>query len=425
MSRTGLISGKPRVSRLVARGDRHDRARSIRFALGGIVATTVLLVTLCVDPAASQDPSRVVHGSPVVPHLDGSLATRDPARIESWKQRWQQNIVNEARARYCDTQMGEEIGWLISPLLNGFYYGYLATQDPQWVDRLIDCTDSWIKRGVIEPDGFVGWPKVGAAGTDVDDLNSYFADSLLGEAMALRPVVLMAAAIHQDPALKARYGGKADSYIKLARSMFEKWDRRGAWRPTDGGTITVVLPFGINPKTGTWTDGFGERGALDRDFSHPDNKANMVASWLLAMFDATGDSAYRDRAEKWFRIMKSRMIVGSSGAYRIWNYWEPAGEWDYRRNGAPKHWVGGHTNVGYYAIDVDAIVEAYQHGVVFTRDDIRRLIMTALAESRLWPALAPYDTTIQRQVEGSMNPDEWAGLVLVPWYLSLTARKAD
>ena len=70
----------------------------------------------------------------------------DPDKIEYWKQHWQRNILNEARARYCDTQMGEEIGWLMSPVLNGFYYGYQFTRDPQWIDRLVDWTDSWIRR---------------------------------------------------------------------------------------------------------------------------------------------------------------------------------------------------------------------------------------------------------------------------------------
>ena len=59
--------------------------------------------------------------------------------------------------------MGEEIGWLVSPFLNGYYYGYMATGDREWVDRLIDWADSVIKRGVKEPDGYIGWPKGGAA----------------------------------------------------------------------------------------------------------------------------------------------------------------------------------------------------------------------------------------------------------------------
>ena len=112
----------------------------------------------------------------------------EPALAKSWLEQWRNYIRNDARSRYCDKELGEEIGWLISPFLSGFYYGWLATHDPQWVDLLTDWTDSWVRRGITEPDGFVGWPKLEAAGTDTDQLNAFLADSLLGEAMALRPV---------------------------------------------------------------------------------------------------------------------------------------------------------------------------------------------------------------------------------------------
>jgi len=56
---------------------------------------------------------------------------------KDWLARWQKNIVSDAvRSRYCDKEMGEELGWLVSPFLNGFYYGHLATGDIQWVERL-------------------------------------------------------------------------------------------------------------------------------------------------------------------------------------------------------------------------------------------------------------------------------------------------
>ncbi len=84
--------------------------------------------------------------------------------------------------------MGEELGWLVSPFLDGFYYAYLATHDIHWVERLIDWADSTIKRGVKEPDGFTGWPKVS------DQTEGFDFDSMLGEAMILRPIVLMASA---------------------------------------------------------------------------------------------------------------------------------------------------------------------------------------------------------------------------------------
>jgi hypothetical protein len=37
--------------------------------------------------------------------------------------------------------MGEELGWKMSPSLSGFHYGYLATGNILWVDRLIAFTD--------------------------------------------------------------------------------------------------------------------------------------------------------------------------------------------------------------------------------------------------------------------------------------------
>ena len=85
-------------------------------------------------------------------------AKMDDALARDWLARWEKNIVGDARNRYCDREMGEEIGWLVSPFLNGFYYGYMATGDPKWCDLLVDWADAVIKRGVKEPDGGLGWP---------------------------------------------------------------------------------------------------------------------------------------------------------------------------------------------------------------------------------------------------------------------------
>ena len=120
------------------------------------------------------------------------------AKFKDWLLRWERNILSENSMHYCSSEMGEEIGWKMSPFFWGFYYGYLATENFLWVDRLVACTDAWFKKAVKEPDGYLGWPKVGAAGTKVDNLDDFYADSMLGEAMALAPVVLMAAEIRDS-----------------------------------------------------------------------------------------------------------------------------------------------------------------------------------------------------------------------------------
>jgi hypothetical protein len=382
----------------------------------------------------------------------GAPPWMEPALAKSWLEQWRNNILNDERSRYCDKELGEEIGWLISPFLNGFYYGWLATRDSQWIDRLTDWTDSWARRGITEPDGFIGWPKREAAGTDTDQLNSFLADSLLGEAMALRPVTLMAGQILKDPALKPKYQARAESYLKLSEQVFQKWDQRGVWRETaNGGVISIVQPFGIEGvrahMAGKWSEGYAKRNDPATGFSHPDNKANAVALWLLALHDVTAKPAYKTRAEKWFRLMKSRMKTRDNGQYFVWNYWEPAGPWDYKSDGSPKHWVGVHPNGGYYGIDVEAIVCAREHGLVFDQDDMTRLIATnrdfmwnkkmegaafqrmdgGAADPRwkdtpgvLWTALTPYDETLRKVFLASHKPASWGGLAATPWFLSLS-----
>ena len=354
---------------------------------------------------------------------DHRMLKMDKRKFEDWRSRWEKGIILEAQGRFCETALGEEIGWLVSPILSGYYYGYLATSNTRWIDQLISCADAWIRRAVKEPDGHEGWPKLGAAGTNVDHLDDFFADSMLGEAMALQPIILMSNKLIRTPMLAEKYGAKANAYIRLSEEIFDKWNSRGAWRETGaGGIISVVLPFGIDRTKGIWTAGYEARNDAAIGFSHPNNKANLIAGWLLAMFDATQKPLYRDRAEKWFQVMKSRMKLKEDGTYRIWNYWEPAGLWDYSPNGVPKHWVGVHPNSGYYDIDIDSIVTAYEHRLIFSRHDINSLIATALTEKRYWTGLVPYDDTIQRQFEETLDPSSWRGHSRTPWYLALELR---
>jgi hypothetical protein len=367
----------------------------------------------------------------------------DAATAKDWLARWQTNILESAKARPCDKEMGEQIGWRISPHLTGFYYGYLATRDAKWVELLVDWADSWIKRGVKEPDGFMGWPLVDPDGNG----SGLYADSLLGESMALRPIVLLSEEILKTPALEPKFGAKARGYLELAGRLFEKWDSRGCWHEVKDGGLWVFPPFGIDRQSGQWTASYEQRKT--DGFSHPDNKENEMAGWMLAMYDVTKKPVYRERAESWFRLMKSRMKLREDGKYFVWDYWDPAGAWDYRSDGSTKHWVGVHPNGGYYQMDVSAIVEAFEHRLVFKREEIDRLIATnrdfmwnkELQPARfqridggepdprwknspgvLWTALAPYDETLRKIFVANHNPSTWGSMITTPWFLSLRTR---
>jgi hypothetical protein len=364
----------------------------------------------------------------------------DGALRRDWLARWERNIIGGARSRYCDREMGEELGWLVSPFLNGFYYGYLATGDPRWIHLFVDWTEACLKRAIIEPDGFPGWPKGDGGGNESKE---FTADSLTGEAMLLRPVALMARKIRETPALEAKWGAKARAYLEFNERIFQKWDSRECWRETGNGGLWVVPGWGIDLKTGKWSAGYEERKTAG--FSNPDNKENHIARWLLALLDATQKPIYGERAAKWFQLMKSRMKLREDGKYFVWNYWEPAGPWDYKADGSLKHWVGVHPNGGYYDADVQGIVCAYEHGLVFTKGDIERLIATnrdfmwnqALTGAKfqridggqpdprwpdspgvLWTALVSYDAALKKVWMANHDPSSWAGMETAPWFLA-------
>jgi hypothetical protein len=339
----------------------------VRKMIGLCVAGLLLAAPLCHAQAA---PNRAALGM--------TLTKMDPAKQKDWLARWGKALVKDvAGFRVCDTVLGEDLGFVMTPAMDSFYYGYMATKDPMYVDMLVDWTDALIKRAVKEPDGYVGWPCLKAAGTDVDNLdNTYNADSMLGEAMVFRPIVQMAREMMTAPALKEKYGAKGESYVKFAERLYAKWAERGGWRLSgEGGLISLVLPYGMDPTHTRWID-YDTRNTPGRGFSHPDNKANEVARWMLAMWDATGKPEYKEHAEKWFRVMKSRMKLKSDGTYEVWNYWQPAGPWDYAGSNT-KHWVDVHPRGGYYEMDTRAIVAAYEHGLVFTKTEIDQLIATA------------------------------------------------
>src|SRR4029077_7296935 len=100
----------------------------------------------------------------------------------------------------------------------------------------------------------------------------------------------------------AKWNQKAQDYLKLASETFEKWDSRGCWREVKEGGLWVVPHFGISAQTGKWSEGYADRN--QDGFSNPANKQNHIARWLLAMHDVTRKASYRERAEKWFQLMK-------------------------------------------------------------------------------------------------------------------------
>jgi hypothetical protein len=112
--------------------------------------------------------------------------------------------------------------------------------------------------------------------------------------------------------------------------------------------------------------------------------------------------------------------------------------------------VGVHPNGGYYEIDVEGMVAAFLHQMVFSRQDIERLISTNRdfmwnqhipgakfqridggppdprwpdTPGVLWNALIPYDETLRNIFVANHRPDSWGSLRTTPWFLTLAAER--
>jgi hypothetical protein len=104
-----------------------------------------------------------------------------------------------------------------------------------------------------------------------------------------------------------------------------------------------------------------------------------------------------------------------------------------------------HPNGGYYQIDIEGIVTAFEHELIFSRADIDTLIATnrdymwnhqvkgakfrridgGEVDARwketpgtLWTSLVPYDATLRKIFEANNDPDAWGGLIATPWFLA-------
>jgi hypothetical protein len=266
---------------------------------------------------------------------------------------------------------GENFCWHARVGLDQFVENYDLTKDTRWLDAGIKYYDFLISRMATDPDGYKGW--IGVYGYD----DNFWQDALVGDAILFDGLLSFSVLVSEDKALKTKYGEKANSYVESARKDFiEKWDKRGCW--IDDGPYGNYIEFSRYLKADNlkvWIDAPEESRA---GISHPFNKQLDVGLVCLKLYRITGDSFYRNRAEKIFFTAKSHFQYFDD--HYCWNYYEPlySGDVDLKKKDT-RHGVWVHPwRSGYQARDVDKIVEAYHYGIVFDETDIKRIINTNL-----------------------------------------------
>src|SRR5260221_14063888 len=125
------------------KNQRYDPARRIgrRAFLKSAGTVTLVLVSLVCQAQSAPEPT-----APAM-----TLTKMDEAKRKDWLVRWDESISGQARGyRTCDHEVGEGIAWGMTPIMDGFYYGYMATKNTRYVDLWVDWTDSLVKRAVKE-----------------------------------------------------------------------------------------------------------------------------------------------------------------------------------------------------------------------------------------------------------------------------------
>jgi len=82
------------------------------------------VVAVAISSLVAVTPLQLAFGQESSEHR---MLTMDPAKSKVWLSRWEVNITNENPMGYCVAATGDGIGWGMTPFLQGFYYGYLAT----------------------------------------------------------------------------------------------------------------------------------------------------------------------------------------------------------------------------------------------------------------------------------------------------------
>ena len=264
---------------------------------------------------------------------------------------------------------GEAFSWNSTYGIAGFIQGYYAyNKDPKWLEEASTYYDYQISRMVKEPDGYMGWvgpyfgmePKRGSV--VVGDAN------LLDHMLEFSEIVMK-----NDSLKKSPLGKKAEEYIALARSvLIDKWDKRGGYYE-DG-------PFMSYLSTGIYISGGKLESTPGRRNSENLNKHSKMGVCFLKLYRITGEQMFKDRAEKIFSHYKAIFRYHKSENRYFWNFWEPLAPFDFKPEGDNSvSWIAVHpARPGYQSAECEFITEAYHTGVVFSEDDMKKIINTNL-----------------------------------------------
>ena len=350
-------------------------------------------------------------------------AQPDPAAVR-------RNVMKNPWLRKTD---GELFCWHSSGGARQLLTGYKAYRDPAWLAEAVTYMDWRVETGVSnDPDGYPG-----TIGTFVNvdkKKGKVWTDTVIGDALVATPLLEFVEIVRGDPELRQRWQDKADEYQQLAiRMCWEKWNKRGCYYEDRIGYGSYhTYEKVIDPETETWIE------RKNDPISDNLNKHYAMGIVCLKLWHLTGEEKYKDRVKSIFSRAKAMWRHYPEQDRVVWNFWMPHGPYDIDGS-SPRSWVSVHPNrAGYQAGEVADIVEVYDSGLVFDKEDLQRIIRTnhwmadhnwrsadgSTKAGTLWSALARFDERLRKIHEKRLaNPRGAPGRIRLDYYRNVTKKR--
>ena len=260
--------------------------------------------------------------------------------------------------------------WRVAARMEPLLTAYEYSGDQAFIDAFVPIMDQVLSQRYahpMQPDVWSGW-------WHYDDPNHMHFMPIHAAIMYYTPALRCIRAVRADAALKARYGDKVEAWFKdITEVSIPAWDKRGIWHDLgdQGGWYTHTTHY-PDKATGEIV----QRTDTYQGSSLAYNKVHALIQSFCLLYRMTGDDWYRRRIEQCERFFRSHWRIDDS--HVEWNYRDFSGPWDYVNgvDGRTKTGYFVHPKDGYYRADVEAIVDCYNVGIVFTKADIERLVQT-------------------------------------------------
>jgi len=289
---------------------------------------------------------------------------------------WKAYVLNyENLTKYTD---GEDITWKTTPYLGAMVTMGEATGDTESLDAFCKGWEHLQSLASTDIDGLFGWPT---------EKGSYGRNGKrcipMDDAIITEDVARFVRLVRSDPKLKARYGERAEAYLKwVEEKIWPKWE--DSWLELTGTIESTrridnnYTPVKIKLEKPCGVYRFYNPGKKP-GMSLPLNQFLHVAMCYLDLYDVTGNEAYMDKATKMGWAAKQIYLVPEADRWSHWNYWQPVWPGDYKRANDPVHWVGPHPNrPGYASGEVAMMARMHKRGIVFTDEDMQRFVRRLL-----------------------------------------------